>query len=291
MSRSTGHLLTHSRRYERARQIETMNPGRDYEAMYRLTAMVELPWEHRFGWNLAYYRPFAVPRMANLLKHTGQMQDHTVKRAHDTGLMMYELFEHGLGHPRARAVIRKLNRMHREWDISQDDYRYILTSFAVVPTRFIESFGWRPLSRVEREAAFRFYQAVGERMGIKSIPASYDGMSEYLDAYEEREACPSPNGQHLTDLTLPFLAARLPRPIRSRAPEIAGEFFNPRMRQALGLPKPRRSTRMGLRSALAARRALVRRQSPPEASWFVPGMANAAYPEGYDLSDLGPSGK
>lgn len=265
-----------------------MNVERDYEAMYRLTAMCDLPWEHRFGWNLAFYRPFAVPRMAKLLTRTGHMQSHTQKRAYDTGLMMYELFEHGLDHPRAREVIRRLNRMHHQWDIEQADYLYILTTFAVVPTRFTERYGWRSLIPVEREANFRFYEALGERMAIRSLPDSYDAMVAYLDDYEARETAHSPEGEHLTSLTLPFLAARLPGPLRSRAAEVAGEFLGPRMRQALGLPTPRRTTGAALRSALAARRGMVRRQQPSSTPWFTPGMANSVYPNGYQLADLGP---
>jgi uncharacterized protein (DUF2236 family) len=269
-------------------QIELLDVECDFEAIYRLTVMRDLAWESRFGWNLAFYRPFAVPRMAALLTHTGQLQNQTLKRAHDTGLMMYELFEHGLDHPRSREVIRRLNRMHQRWEIEPDDYRYILTTFAVVPTRFTARYGWRPLTEVEHDATFRFYRALGERMAITTIPDSYPAMATYLDDYEAREVRHSLDGERLAALTLPFLATRVPGPLKSRAGEIAGTFLDPRLREALGLPTPRRSTVLLLHSALAARRVSVRRKSPTEGSWFTPGMAGAAHPEGYKLSDLGP---
>jgi hypothetical protein len=44
------------RRYQRRQQIQGMDVERDYQAIYRLTAMLELPWEYRLGWNLAFYR-------------------------------------------------------------------------------------------------------------------------------------------------------------------------------------------------------------------------------------------
>ncbi len=288
MKNTTDRTWSHPRRYERAHQIEAMDAERDHEGIYRLTALLELPWEHRFGWNLAFYRPFAVPRLAKLLAHTGQIQNQTLKRAHDTGLMMYELFENGLDHPRSREVLRRLNRMHHRWDIEQDDYRYILTTFAVVPTRFTDRYGWRPLIPVERTAIFRFYEELGKRMAISSIPGSYDAMVAYLDDYEAREVQHSSEGEQLTNQTLPFLAARIPGPLKSRAPEIAGLFLDSRMRSALGLPTPRRTTVMALRSALAARRVAIRWQRPSSKPWFTPGMATAAYPTGYHLSELGP---
>jgi hypothetical protein len=278
----------HPGRRERLAAIEAMDVELDYEAMYRQTAMVELPWELRFGWNLAFYRPFAVPRMAELLAESGEIETHTVKRAHDTGLMMYELFEHGLDHPRAREVIRRLNRMHRRWDIPQDDYRYILASFAVVPTRFADRYGWRPVARIEREATWRFYAELGARMAIRDIPGSYAELAAYFDDYEAREVAHSAAGARLTDITLPFLATRLPGPLKGRTAEIAAALLDDRLRVALGLPVPRRTTGLIVRSALSARRVSIRRQPPGRGSWFTPGMANTAYPAGYRLGELGP---
>ena len=281
-------LWAHPRRFDRRRQIEAMDVEHEYEAMYRLTAMLELPWEFRFGWNLAFYRSFAVPRMAALLAHTGEIENRTMKRARDTGLMMYEIFEQGLDHPRSREVIRRLNRMHHQWDIDPDDYRYILTTFAVVPTRFAQRHGWRALSAPELDATYRFYRDLGQRMGIRSIPGSYRAMADWLDEYEAREVRHSAEGARLTALTLPFLASRLPGPLKKRTAEVAGVFLDSRLGAALGLPVPQRPTEAMVRSALAARRAVVRRSAPNEGSWFTPGMANDTYPTGYELSELGP---
>jgi hypothetical protein len=113
-------------------------------------------------------------------------------------------------------------------------------------------------------------------------------MAAFLDEYEAREVRYSREGAHLTDLTLPFLAAKVPSPLRKYAPEIAGALLDARLRSALGLPAPRRRIDVAVRSALAARRTVVRRRAPQTQSWFTAGMANATYPEGYQLGDLGP---
>ena len=175
------------RRAARLAEIEALDPRRDHREIFRRSAMSELAWEMRFGWNLAFYRAFAVPRMAGLLVRSGELTGRPVKRAYDTGLLMYELFEHGVDHPRGREVIRVLNRMHRRWDIADDDYRYILAAFAVVPERFAAAHGWRPLGDVEREAAYRVMHEIGTRMSIPGIPASFDALAAYLDEYEARE--------------------------------------------------------------------------------------------------------
>jgi hypothetical protein len=252
----------HPDREARLGAIEAMNIDHDYSAMYRRTVMVELAWEMRFGWNLAFYRPFAVPRMAELLAGTGQITGHTLKRSHDTGLIMYELFEHGLEHPRARQVIRWLNRMHRRWQIEQEDYLYVLAALIVVPARFTAQYGWRPMSATEQAAAVRFYRDLAQLMAIRDAPGSYLEMERFLDNYEATHVHHSTAGERLVRATLPFLQERIPGLLAGRADEIAGFFMDERLRAALALPSPRPSTAGPLRAVLAARRALVRRRPP-----------------------------
>jgi len=62
----------------------------------------EFPSEARMGWQLAFVRTFSSPRMAELLAATGQLTGHTMKRADDTGLMIYEIVHGGFASPRAR---------------------------------------------------------------------------------------------------------------------------------------------------------------------------------------------
>lgn len=281
-------VTEHPRRGEILNRIRQLDLQRDYQEIYRLTAMLDFAWDMKFGWNLAFYRAFAVPRMARLLVETGEMQGRPVKRAHDTGLLMYELFEHGLDHPRGREVIRRLNRMHHRYEIHNADYLYILAAFAVVPTRFVDEYGWRRMTLHERQATHAFYYELGRRMAIREIPTSYEELAEYLDVYEERHVRHSDAAVELMDVTLRFLAKRLPPPLDRRPGEVAGAFLDERLRNALGLPEPLPSTTIGLRAALGTRRAILRRRSPRSTSWFEPGMSNAAYPEGYALEDLGP---
>jgi uncharacterized protein (DUF2236 family) len=282
-------LRPHPDRAARLAMLESLDPRHDHREIFRRSAMSDLAWEMRFGWNLAFYRAFAVPRMAELLVRTGEMTGRPVKRAYDTGLVMYELFEHGVDHPRGREVIRRLNRMHHRWDIADDDYRYVLAAFAVVPERFVAAHGWRPFGDVEREAAYLVMREIGAGMAIPDIPGSFAGLAAYLDDYESREVRHSAAAEELMAVTLRFAAARLPGPLRPRAAEVTGAFLDARLRAALGLPEPRATTRALLSTAFAARRAVVRR-TPPAAGWFTAGMPNAAYPEGYALADLGPDG-
>jgi hypothetical protein len=279
----------HPTRRARCAEIEVLDPEADYAEVFRRTSMVELSWEMRLGWNLAFYSTFGVPRMAALLASTGRIEHDSIRRGHDTGLMVYELIHHGLDHPRARAVLRRLNGLHRGWGIEQEDYLFVLASLAVVPGRVVREWGWRAMSAGEQAAAARWYADLGRRMAIRQTPDSYEGFIAYFDDYEARAVTYSPDGARLTDATLRFLATRLPGPLAGRAGEVAGSFLSPRMRVALGLPPTRRSTRLALSTALTARAATERRRPAAEGTWFSPGMAGSAHPNGYEVADLGRS--
>lgn len=43
---------------------------------------------------------------------------------------------------------------------------YILNALIVIPTRFMDRYGWRAATEHEQEATWRFYEVLGERMGI-----------------------------------------------------------------------------------------------------------------------------
>ena len=99
-----------------------------------------------------------------LLVHTGEMTGKPAKRSYDTALLMYELIAYGLDDPQGREAVRIINRAHRPWPISDDDFRYVLAALIVVPMRWIEHRGWRPLLPAEREASAAFYRDVARHM-------------------------------------------------------------------------------------------------------------------------------
>ena len=160
------------RAYANRNTIAGLDPG-DYLRTYQLTVLYDFPTDARIGLNLAFYRVFAIPGIANLLVHTGEMLGRPAKRGYDTGLVMYELISHGFDHPRGREMVRLLNRVHKPWSITDEDYRYVLAAFTVVPLRWIEKRGWRTLLPAEREASATFYRELGRRMNIPDLPLDY----------------------------------------------------------------------------------------------------------------------
>ncbi len=271
----------------RAHLRELARQGR-WEELYQRTMLWEFPDDALLGFQLAFYRPFAVPRMAEILTTTGQFSADTEKRSYDTGLIMYEIIHGGLDAPVARRMIALMNRMHRGWAIEQEDFTYILNAFIVVPLRHIERVGWRQPLDVEREASWRFYQRLGVLMGIRTIPSSYRGAEAMFDAYEQRMVTSSPPGCQLGAAVLHALRQRLPAPLRPIAGRVnAALIGDARVATAIGLPTAGPvATLMTLTSKVTA--VMTRRRPAPTRSWFTPGQpAGQIYPHGYRLEDLG----
>src|SRR5215469_16968422 len=103
--------------------LRSLDPVTDHEEIYRTVAQYEFGWETMLGLNLAFYRTFGIPAIAELLRSTGEMTERTRKRADDTGLLMYELITNGLESEHGRAAVRRLNQIHRRFQIAPDDYR------------------------------------------------------------------------------------------------------------------------------------------------------------------------
>jgi hypothetical protein len=262
----------------------------DYLRTYQLTILYDFPKDARVGLNLAFYRVFAIPRIANLLVETGEMLGRPAKRGYDTGLVMYELISHGFGHPRGREMVRLLNRVHRPWPILDEDYRYVIAAFTVVPIRWIEHRGWRPLLSAEREASATFYRELGRRMNIPDLPLDYTEAENLLDTYEKQHMEPSEAGRLLMDTTQQFIARKLPAWLRRFAPPFTSALLDdPPLTEALGLPRPPPGAIPAVKLGYQLRNIVIRLRKPATGSWFTPGRpVSTVYPHGYQLADLGP---
>lgn len=281
-------LAEHSVRYEYRDRILDLDPVADCAEIYRTLALYDLVWEIRTGHNLGYYQTLAAPRVAAVLAHTGEVIREPKKRAYDTGLLMYELFAHGFDHPNGRAVVRRLNHLHRGHDITNEDMLYVLTVFAVTPTRFVNEHGWRPLTDHETVATWAFYAELGRRMHVQAVPGSYLGLEEFYDDYVHRHLHATVASAQLMRATQNVVAARLPRPLRPLADIAARTVLDVPTRRALGLAPPPPGAQAALRVATLSRRAIIRRRPPRRASWFTPGAPAGPYPHGYRIDQLGP---
>lgn len=285
-------MISNPERTRRTADLARLDPATDWHEIYRRLTLWELPREARFGFQLAFYRPFAVPRMAAVLQHTGHFRRDTVRRVYDTGIVIHEIIWGGVDSERGRRMVKLMNALHDRPDIHPEDMTYLLNALIVVPTRFMDRYGWRRVTAAEREASWRFCDILGQRMGIVDRPDSYADAEDRLVEYERRELAPSPAGAELTGAVLSALRDRLPTPARPLAAHITSALVgDAAVSSALSLPARRRSVAAPLLVGAAVRRQVERLRPPPDRPSFWPERpAGSVYPTGYSLDELGPKG-
>ena len=147
-------------------------PLQETEATCHQLAGVVFPWDLTRSLELALLKTFCVPSISALLDRTGEFAQRPRKRYDDTGLMVAELLRLGPDSPGGQAVLQRLNRIHGTYAISQVDYVSVLSGFVAEPIRWLGRYGWRGLTDLEQEHLFRFWQAVGQRMGPQQLVSS-----------------------------------------------------------------------------------------------------------------------
>jgi hypothetical protein len=277
-------------RYSRLRLIEALDPETQYWRIYHLHALYEFPWDVTRALELALYRTYAVPAIGELLDRTGEFRERPQKRYDDTALLLGEVLEHGFDSQRGREALRRINRAHARWPISPDDARYVLATMLVTPMRWLDRYGWRPLSPNERRAAYLYYRELGRHMGVKDWPGGYDEVAAFADAYEAERFARTDGGTRTATATRELFVSWLPRPLARTTRVGLTALLDPPLLAAFGFePAPawlRAGADLTLRGRAAVVRVLPPRRRPhlTRDSWTV-----KSYPDGYAIADLGPA--
>lgn len=280
----------HPERQRRTANLHELAARKHWEDYYRQLMLWEFPREARMGWQLAFLRPFAVPRMARILVQAGHLVHDPLKRAYDTGLIIYELVQDGIDGPRGRQMVAVMNRAHHGRAIEPEDMTYVLCAFIIAPLRYIERTGWRPLTSTDRQASLEFYSRMGRLMKIQHIPATYAEAEALYDDYEATMVAPSEPGAILGANLIKVLKGRLPAPGRPIASAIFTTLLDDRrVTAALGLQQPPGALRHLGHGATRLYGLIQRQRAPRTQPIFTPGMvAGKQYPHGYQLDQLGP---
>ncbi|MEU9104122.1 oxygenase MpaB family protein [Streptomyces xanthophaeus] len=275
-------------RYDRLREILRLDPDKDFLAIYRLSATYEFPWDFTRALELALFRTYAVPAIGGLLAETAEFTARTQKRYDDTALLLDAVVEHGFESDTARTAIRRVNQMHRSYDISDEDMRYVLCTFVVIPARWLDAYGWRALTGHERRASANYYATLGRHLGIKEVPGSFEEFEATLDAYEKEHFGWDAGAREVADATLGLMASWYPAPL---APAVRGAslaLLDEPLLEAFRFERPHPGVRRLVRGALRLRGRAVRLLPPRKEPHY--GRQNPeikSYPGGYDVGELG----
>lgn len=272
------------------RKIATLDPETDYAEIYRIDTMLEFPWDMNQSLGLALYRTYAVPSIGGLLARTGEFTERTQKRYDDTGLILTAIGENGLDSPEGRAAIRRMNQMHGRYGIPNDDMRYVLSTLVTVPIRWLDDYGYRPLSEAEKVASAHYYLRLGGLMNIKDLPATWQEFGELMDAYEREHFGYDEGAVAVSEATLALMATfppndKGPRRLMRRS---ALALMDDDLLSAFRYDAPTRVEQVLYRGAIKARAALLRHvPARREPVHFADLPQVRSYPDGYEIAALG----
>ncbi len=274
--------------YKSADRSAGLDPEADCEQVYRALASLEFPWDLTQALSFALFRTYAVPSIGRLLDETGQFTTACQKRYDDTVLLLDAPLTHGLDSPQGRAGIRRVNQMHAMYDISNDDMRYVLSTFVVVPKRWLDDYGWRPLTDGELTASVHYYRALGRRMAIKDVPETYEAFADLMDTYERDHFGYDAGGRRVADATLELMVSFYPRPAAAGVRLFSRALMDDPLLASFAYDAPSPLARRLSRAALRARARVVgvlppRRQ--PQRAIDTPQVRS--YTGSPDLSAMG----
>ncbi len=268
--------------------IQSLDPVNDHQRIVFLSTCFEFPFDTTRSLEFALFRTFAVPSISALLDRTGEFQHRAQKRYDDTDIIVSELMEHGYESERGKRALRRMNQLHGRFEIANEDYLYVLSTFIYEPIRWNERFGWRRMCEKERLALFHFWREVGRRMNIRDIPLEYETFERFNKDFESNHFTFTETSQRVGTATRELFVSWAPRFLAPMVRDAIHALLDPPLRSAFGFPRASGWMRWLVPAALSARAWLLRFTPPRKTPRLRTEMVRKIYPQGYTLESLGP---
>jgi hypothetical protein len=269
-------------------EIVSLDPATDHCRIVHLLTGYEFPWDVVRALEVALMRTFCSPRISGLLHRTGEFRKHGQKRYDDTALLVAEFMQNGYEGESGRAAINQMNKIHGVYHIGNDDFLFVLSTFIFLPIQWIDSYGWRKTTAIEREALFYFFKEVGERMNIKNIPASLEQFEKFVEEYERKNFTPADTNHAVGNATINIVKGWMPFFAKPFVLPVMKCLLDPATLTALGYSSPSAGLKTMVKGAMKLRSFFLRGISFKKYPSFVTTEYNRTYPKGYEIEKLGP---
>lgn len=288
MSKPRGQYLGTDDRYARLKRIESLDPKTDFREITELfyTDFQSVMLVQGVS---GFLFTFAAPRMSRILKASKQVEHHTAKRYLDTSLLTGAVMKNGLGPGEGRDAARRVNAMHRQYDIDPKDFIAVGCDVPVMSLELAERFGWRPVTDAEREALVIHYNLEARAFGShQPIPDTIQRVRAFWEEYLDTELAFEPQNKELSDALLKFIPTLVPAVLRPVINAIVTAQVDPRVLKACGLPVPSRARKAFSSSVM---RAIGKSDPKPDRTDSAPSPSDALkkklYPTGWSIQSLG----
>jgi len=265
-----------------------LDPETEFAQIYRNLTLHEFPWDLNQALSFALFRTYAVPSIGNLLDRSGEFTQRVQKRYDDTALLLEAPLVHGFSSIDGKAGIKRVNQMHKMYDISNDDMRYVLATFVVVPKRWIDDYGWRRWSDGELRASVNYYRELGRHLAIQDVPETYDEFAELMDAYEADHFAYDEGARRVADSTMRLMTTFYPKAAAKGVDVFSRALMDEPLLAAFRFAEPGPAARRVSRGALRARARLLAHLPPRRKPRYIKDLPRIrSYPTGYELTQLG----
>ena len=269
-------------------QIRALDPVKDHQRIVFLSTCCEFPFDTTRALEFALFRSFCVPSISALLDRTGEFRERAQKRYDDTDLIVSELMERGYDSERGQRALLRMNQQHGRFKIANEDFLYVLSTFVYEPIRWNGRFGWRQMCEREKLAMFHFWREVGQRMGIRDIPADYVEFERYNIEYEQRHYRYTEANRRVGAATVELFANWFPRILRPLVRRAIHALLDDALVGGFGFPRPSPVMRRLVIGALRLRAGLLRWLPARRHPRLRTEMRHRSYPRGYRIEELGP---
>jgi hypothetical protein len=290
MAKTSPTWLGTNDRYARLRRIETLDPVADYREIKELFSydfQSALIVQAASG----FLFTFSSPRMSRILSASGQAGHHTAKRFVDTALLTSAVVEHGLEPGDGREAAKRVNAMHRQYDIHPDDFVAVGCESPLMALSLAEQFGWREVTDKERAALRNYHNAESRAFGShKQIPDTIEEMARFWEEYLDTQLAFEPQNKELADALLRFTPNIVPAPMRPFINGLMTAQVDPRILEACGLPIPSRARKSVSHAFFRAMGKADPRPDPApgtEPTDPLKKLAEQLYPSGWSIQTLG----
>eukprot|EP00761_Pharyngomonas_kirbyi_P001236 gb/GECH01001239.1/.p1 GENE.gb/GECH01001239.1/~~gb/GECH01001239.1/.p1 ORF type:complete len:353 (+),score=83.54 gb/GECH01001239.1/:1-1059(+) len=279
------------------------NPQIYYKVYYNV-GFLEFPYIINKALQQALFKTYAIPSVSALLHHTKYFEDKAINRAEETSLLVREFTEQHYDSERGQLGIKRLNAIHGAFNISNNDYLYVLSTFIFEPIRIVNLFGFRSMEPIEEESLFRYWKDIGVRMHIQNIPNSIEEFKQWKEDYEKKYMKYSKSNQLIGNATLKLFAMFIPSFLQPLAFKLFCSLIEDRLLHAMDYPVQPKWLQKLSASFLHLFGIFIRFCMPPRpSSWAVRrtpvcGAAGATheelfwdfksvFPNGYRVQDIG----
>lgn len=269
--------------------IAELDPQAQAREIVWLLTTREFPWDLETSLSFALFRTYASPKISVVLDATGEFTDRARKRYDDTELVMAWMAREGLDGPRGRTALRRMNAMHAAFDLDPVDLHYVLTTFICEPLRWIERWGWRPLTDDEVAASLRWYLDLGHRMGLRDLSEDLADHDAFNRDYEAEHVRFHPANRRVAEASVAmFLDANLPAALHPVGEVAIRALLDQPLLDAFGWePAPPwvvTAADTALRTRARVQRTLLPERRRPH---DLTQVARPSYPSGHDVAGLG----